>query len=222
MIRVLIVDDSAFMRKALSLMLEEDPDIQVIDTARDGQEAVEKVKQLRPDLVTLDIEMPRMDGLTALRTIMKESPVPVLMLSSLTREGAQITLEALDAGAVDFIPKQFSFVSLDITRIKADLQARIKAIARRPSPAPGLQPADAHIQPFVFRRARLIAIGISTGGPKALQYLLSALPATLPVPVVVFGSPSWPSTCRRISPGRSPGASTRSARCASWRPKRAW
>ncbi len=114
-IKILVVDDSAFMRKALSMMLESDPAIKVIGTARDGEEGIEKVKSLNPDLVTMDIEMPRMDGLTALRQIMNSSnPVPVMMVSSLTTEGAGATLEALEMGAVDFIPKQLSYVSLDI------------------------------------------------------------------------------------------------------------
>ncbi|RMF57595.1 MAG: chemotaxis response regulator protein-glutamate methylesterase [Bacteroidetes bacterium] len=190
MIRVLVVDDSAFMRKALSMMLEEDDQIQVVDTARDGLEAIEKVRALRPDVVTLDVEMPRMDGLTALKQIMKEAPCPVIMISSLTREGAQATLEALDAGAVDFIPKQLSFVSLEIAQIKADLIAKVKAVAgtrrRRPVPAPprAPQPSDA-VPALLFRRARLLAIGISTGGPAALQRVIPLLPANLPVPVVV-------------------------------------
>ena len=117
-VRVLVVDDSAFMRKAISTMLELDPEIEVVDTARDGLEAIEKVKALNPDLVTLDVEMPRMDGLTALKHIMEEHPLPVLMVSSLTTEGAEATLTALELGAVDFIPKDLSYVSLDIVKIK--------------------------------------------------------------------------------------------------------
>ncbi len=105
-IRILVVDDSAFMRKAISMMLEEDPELEVIGTARDGLEAIDRVKELKPDLVTLDVEMPRMDGITALKKIMAENPLPVLMVSSLTIEGARATVEALSAGAVDFISKQ--------------------------------------------------------------------------------------------------------------------
>ena len=96
-VRVLVVDDSAFMRKAISMMIEDDPDIEVIGTARDGIEAIEKVKLLKPDLVTLDVEMPRMDGITALKRIMRENPLPVLMVSSLTVEGARATVDALSA-----------------------------------------------------------------------------------------------------------------------------
>src|SRR5690606_16302147 len=130
MIQVLVVDDSAFMRKALSMMLESDPGIKVVDTARDGVDALEKVRRLQPDVVTMDVEMPRMDGITALKHIMREHPRPVLMVSSLTKEGAETTVEALQAGAVDFIPKQFSYVSLEITRIQEDLIAKVKTIAR--------------------------------------------------------------------------------------------
>ena len=112
-------------------MLESDPQIKVVGSARDGQEGCEKVKSLKPDLVTMDIEMPRMDGLTALKNIMDENPTPVMMLSSLTTDGAGATLDALDLGAVDFIPKELSYVSLDIVKIKEELLKKIKEIARR-------------------------------------------------------------------------------------------
>ncbi|SHL01148.1 protein-glutamate methylesterase/protein-glutamine glutaminase [Rhodothermus profundi] len=188
MIRVLIVDDSAFMRKALSIMLEGDPEIQVVGTARDGIEAIEKVHALNPDIVTLDIEMPRMDGLTALRRIMREHPVPVIMVSSLTQEGAQATIEALEAGAVDFIPKQHSYVSIEISRIRAELLEKIKTIARtRPlltRRRAAAAPPEA-LPTLRFREARAIAIGVSTGGPRALQQVIPTLPADLPVPVLI-------------------------------------
>lgn len=207
MIRVLVVDDSAFMRKAISMMLEEDAEVRVVDTARDGLEAIEKVKQLRPDLVTMDIEMPRMDGITALKHIMKEHPVPVMMISSLTQQGAKATIEAMHAGAVDFIPKQMSYVSLEISKIKEELLAKVKTIARSrsrlfrrhepisrggttptapPTAAPNV-PAQASAQapPLRFHGARLVAIGVSTGGPFALQKVIPALPADFALPVVV-------------------------------------
>lgn len=188
MIRVLIVDDSAFMRKALSIMLESDPEIEVAGTARDGLEAIEKVHTLKPDIVTLDIEMPRMDGLTALRRIMREHPVPVIMVSSLTQEGAQATIEALEAGAVDFIPKQHSYVSIEISRIRAELLEKIKTIARtRPllTRRRISEATPATLPSFRFREARAIAIGVSTGGPRALQQVIPTLPADLPVPVLI-------------------------------------
>jgi len=104
-IKVLVVDDSAFMRKVISDLLEEDPHIKVIDRARNGKEAVEKVIKLQPDVVTLDVEMPQMDGLAALREIMRLKPTPVIMVSSLTRQGAETTIKALALGAIDFVTK---------------------------------------------------------------------------------------------------------------------
>jgi two-component system chemotaxis response regulator CheB len=198
------------MRKALSMMLESDPDIKVIGTARDGAEGVDKVKLLKPDLVTMDIEMPRMDGLTALREIMAGSnPVPVMMVSSLTTDGAQATLDALEMGAVDFIPKQLSYVSLDIIKIREELVAKIKDIVRRKhilmarfrqqrfarisQAKPQRGALDAQAGPPVparpvrkrHHRISLVGIGSSTGGPPALQSIIPRLPRNLPVPVVI-------------------------------------
>jgi len=204
-VSVLIVDDSAFMRKALQMMLESDPNIKVIGQARDGEEGVEKVKRLKPDLVTMDIEMPRMDGLTALREIMAHNPTPVMMISSLTSDGAKATLDALDLGAVDFIPKETSFVSLNIVKIKEELLAKIKDIARRKSllmakyrlrnrsasGTSGMSISSSSVfAPAVSIRKRshqinLVAIGSSTGGPPALQSVISKLPRNFPVGIVV-------------------------------------
>lgn len=131
MVKVLIVDDSAFMRNALSSMLTSDPEIEVIGKARDGIEAIELVEKLRPDIVTMDVEMPRMDGITALKHIMEKNPLPVIMVSSLTVEGAKVTLDALDLGAVDFIPKNLSDLSINIIKIKEILIEKIKHIARK-------------------------------------------------------------------------------------------
>jgi len=210
--KVLVVDDSAFMRKALSMMLESDPGIKVIGTARDGEEGVEMARRLMPDLVTMDIEMPRMDGLAALREIMKSNPLPVMMISSLTTEGAGATLDALEMGAVDFIPKQLSYVSLDIVKIKDELLAKIKDIARRKSilmararsadfarlsdpqsgqrSTRGSQRPSGPPRPLKPLRKRshpvgIIAIGSSTGGPPALQAVIPRLPRNLPVGVVI-------------------------------------
>lgn len=210
-IKILVVDDSAFMRKAISVMLESDPGIRVVGTARDGEEGIEKVRLLKPDLVTMDIEMPRMDGLAALREIMVKNPVPVMMVSSLTTAGAQATLEALDLGAVDFIPKQMSYVSLDIVRIKEELIAKIKDIARRKHilmsryqqrrldqmSRPSSETAVVASPPLILSTAAsstirkrhhqvgLIAIGSSTGGPPALQAVISKLPRNLPVGILI-------------------------------------
>ncbi len=211
-IRILVVDDSAFMRKAISMMLESDPMIKVIGTARDGEEGIEKVRLLKPDLVTMDIEMPRMDGLTALREIMAKNPVPVMMISSITTEGAQATLDALDLGAVDFIPKQMSYVSLDIVKIRDELLAKIKDITRRKhilmarhrqrsfgalsGRGAGATVADPKGSPAPPQTRRvsvvkrnhtvsIIAVGSSTGGPPALQTVIPKLPRNLPVGMVI-------------------------------------
>ena len=215
MIKVVVIDDSAFMRKALSTMLSKDPEIEVVATARDGEEGLEMIRRHQPDVVTLDIEMPRMDGLTALRHIMMEMPRPVLMVSSLTSEGAEATLKAMELGAVDFIPKQLSKVSLDIVKIEDDLRAKVKLIARRrmshlsrssltsrvraASAAPAAQPASAGAAAAADRPERatraarpggsqtrdLVAIGVSTGGPPAVQKVLSYLPQDFPAGILI-------------------------------------
>jgi two-component system chemotaxis response regulator CheB len=201
-ISVLVVDDSAFMRKAISMMLEEDPGIKVVGYARNGEEAIDKVPELQPDIVTMDIEMPRMDGLTALSRIMEDSPTPVMMISSLTKDGAKATLDAFELGAVDFIPKQLSYASLDIVKIKQELIDKVKhiysrrrtllaqhALAKRQSHAASntcgtvLHPA--------FRNGRAsghiktVAIGVSTGGPPALQKIIPRLPKDFPSSLLV-------------------------------------
>lgn len=213
MINVLIVDDSAFMRKAIELILEKDPNINVVGRARDGVEAVEQVQRLDPDVVTMDVEMPRMDGISAVREIMKVKPKPILMISSVTSEGAEITLRAMEAGAMDFISKPASRVSLDIVRLEDEIRAKVKAVARRRPPAPrspaparvpALSPAasrpgalsaplsssrpvaGAIIETPAGRPKRdLVAIGVSTGGPPAVQTVLSSLPENFPVPILI-------------------------------------
>jgi two-component system, chemotaxis family, protein-glutamate methylesterase/glutaminase len=204
-IRILVVDDSAFMRKALTMMLESDPMIKVVGSAHNGEEGIAKVKQLKPDLVTMDIEMPRMDGLTALRHIMANDPVPVMMVSSLTTDGATATLDALELGAVDFIPKQMSYVSLDIVKIKDDLLVKIKNIVARKhilmaqfrtrrsfqdvsgkTPMPTPPGRLAYMKPGKRQhKLDLVAIGSSTGGPPALQAVIRALPRNFPVGIII-------------------------------------
>jgi two-component system chemotaxis response regulator CheB len=194
-IKVLVVDDSAFMRKAISTMLDKDSGIKVIGVARDGQEGLDMVRKFDPDVVTMDIEMPKMDGLTALRHIMMESPRPVLMVSSLTTEGAEATLKAMELGAVDFIPKQLSKVSLDIVKIEKDLIARVKAVAtrrmRHAQARPVVSRASAPVgrMPFVRPSGRpvrdVVAIGVSTGGPPVVQKILSSLPADFPASILI-------------------------------------
>jgi two-component system chemotaxis response regulator CheB len=198
MVKLLIVDDSAFMRNALSTMLSSDPEITIVGTARDGLEAIEKIGSLKPDIVTMDVEMPRMDGIAALKHIMETNPLPVIMVSSITMEGAKTTLDALDLGAVDFIPKNLSELSVNIVKIKEILIEKIKLIARRglvkkqarPScrtAAPRVMEAPAHmpIRTIGDRRIGIVSIGTSTGGPKALQEIIPKLPKDFPTPIVI-------------------------------------
>jgi two-component system chemotaxis response regulator CheB len=200
-IKAVVVDDSAFMRKSLSLMLESTGEIEVVATARDGIEGVEMVKTKFPDVVTMDIEMPRMDGLTALQKIMKEHPTPVLMVSSLTTEGAKDTLKALEYGAVDFIPKELSYVNVNIIKIKEDLVAKVKAIVSQKSLSLRLQRIQnlssnkgtatvAPKQDYSSKSIpqigyRAIALGISTGGPMSLQKVIPVLSKKLSIPMFI-------------------------------------
>jgi two-component system, chemotaxis family, protein-glutamate methylesterase/glutaminase len=191
LIRVLVADDSAFMRTALTRMIESDPSLRVSGTAQTGHEAMEKVLSLQPDVVTLDVEMPGMNGIETLKRIMQESPRPVIMVSSLTQEGAETTLEALAIGAFDYLPKQQSFVSLDIIKIRDELIAKIKAAAeshrRKPTLKSSAAPASPKVTPHTARHAppSIVALGTSTGGPKALQEILPMLPADLPVGILI-------------------------------------
>ena len=195
-ISVLVVDDSAFMRKSLTIMLESDPGIKVVGTARNGEEGLIQAKNLKPDIITLDIEMPVMDGLTALKRIMSECPTSVLMVSSLTTEGAQATIKALELGAVDFIPKELSFVSVNITNIKDDLIQKIKEFVRQKqlkerlarikiSSGPQLRKTLTFSRDIPSIGYKAVALGISTGGPFTLQKVLPALSAKLNVPFFI-------------------------------------
>lgn len=197
-ITVLIVDDSAFMRKSLSIMLQSDPGISVVATARNGQEGFDLAKSLRPDIITLDVEMPVMDGLTALKKIMTECPTSVIMISSITTEGAQATLKALELGAVDFVPKELSYVSVSISNIKEDLITKVKEIARQrslkdrlrrirsslPSAAPAKRFTGV-IKDIPRFGHKVVAIGISTGGPFTLQKILPLISDKINVPVFI-------------------------------------
>ena len=191
LIRVLVADDSAFMRTALTRMIESDPSLRVIATAQTGTEALEKIASSQPDVVTLDVEMPGLNGIETLKRIMADKPRPVIMVSSLTQEGAETTLEALDLGAFDYVPKQLSYVSLDIVKIRDDLVAKIKAAAETGRRRPMARVAPRPETPVPAPRSSLvtppavIALGTSTGGPKALQQILPMLPADLPVGVLI-------------------------------------
>jgi two-component system chemotaxis response regulator CheB len=182
-VRVLVVDDSALMRKLIPAILERDPSIEVVGTAMDGAFALKKIEELRPDVVTLDLEMPRMDGMETLRMIMRSAPLPVVMVSTHSKEGAYATFKALALGAIDFVAKPKEASSGHLDTIATELIEKIK-VAKRATGGRITAPVIAdRIQP-VKKNARvaapphrIIAIGISTGGPNALQFVLSQIPA---------------------------------------------
>lgn len=193
MIRTLVVDDSKFMRTLLTDMLVSDPDIDVIATAKDGEDAIAKTRLHQPDVITLDIEMPHIDGLEALKAIMKENPTPVVMVSALTQEGADATLEALHHGAVDCVPKPSGSLSLDMDKVRDILISKIKA-ASLTNPRRHFTPSFRKVTTS-FRRVKgrhIIAIGTSTGGPRALSELLPQLPGDIPAGIlIVQHMPPW-------------------------------
>ncbi|MDQ8699891.1 chemotaxis response regulator protein-glutamate methylesterase [Hyphomicrobium sp. LHD-15] len=185
LIRVLVVDDSPFMRGVLPPKIESDPRFKVIGTASNGREAVEKTLALSPDVVTLDIDMPIMNGIDALKEIVRQSTSSVIMLSARTEQGAAITLEALALGAVDFIPKSRGVDRIH-EKLLAAVEARIqktRASTQRPALARPMAPSRAAGGARVT--AKICIIGSSTGGPQALQTVLSQFPDNLPVPVVI-------------------------------------
>ncbi|WP_431495351.1 protein-glutamate methylesterase/protein-glutamine glutaminase [Pseudomonas brassicacearum] len=226
-VKVLVVDDSGFFRRRVSEILSADTSIQVVGTATNGKEAIDQALALKPDVITMDYEMPMMDGITAVRHIMQRCPTPVLMFSSLTHEGARVTLDALDAGAVDFLPKNFEDISRNPDKVRQLLCEKVHSISRsnrrvgaysapapapvaapspaptasssfnpapvRSTPAPAPAPAPARpapastSSPAPKRKAyKLVAIGTSTGGPVALQRVLTQLPANFPAPIVLI------------------------------------
>ncbi|WCE28958.1 protein-glutamate methylesterase/protein-glutamine glutaminase [Vibrio sp. SCSIO 43137] len=223
-VRVLVVDDSSFFRRRVSEIINADPRLEVVDVATNGKEAIEKVTKVKPDVVTMDIEMPVMDGITAVKEIMKVAPTPILMFSSLTHDGARATLDALDAGALDFLPKKFEDIARNRDEATQLLQQRVKEIARkkmlmrrrtpvatptsRTTTATTSASASGLRKPLAgtataktaaperrapagkFRASgkkyQLTAIGTSTGGPVALQKILTKLPANYPQPIVLI------------------------------------
>ncbi|MGV8958995.1 MAG: protein-glutamate methylesterase/protein-glutamine glutaminase [Stenotrophomonas sp.] len=201
--RVLIVDDSALVRQVLSEILSRDPGIEVAGTASDPLLAREKIKRLNPDVITLDVEMPRMDGLAFLENLMRLHPIPVVMVSSLTERGADTTLQALALGAVDFVSKP----KLDIARglesyaeeicskVKMAARSRVRALARPQHGKRTLDPLPASPAALKFRTTdRLIAIGASAGGTEALRVVLEGMPADAPAVVMTQHLPASFST----------------------------
>lgn len=223
-VKVLIVDDSGFFRRRLSEALGADSRIEVVGTASNGQEAVARACELRPDVITMDYEMPVLDGISAVRQIMQNCPTPVLMFSSLTHEGARVTLDALEAGAVDYLPKNFEDISRNPQKVRQLLCDKVLEISRSnrgrvPRPPRPLRSASTAVntavqagRPAALRSAdtprpqgvarpttvaaapaarvqrrayKLVAIGTSTGGPVALQQVLTTLPASFPAPIVL-------------------------------------
>ncbi|QJR81874.1 chemotaxis response regulator protein-glutamate methylesterase [Alteromonas pelagimontana] len=217
--KVLVVDDSTFYRRRVREILDDDRELEVVGEAKNGQEALDKIASLSPDVVTMDVEMPVMDGISAVKAIMDRRPLPILMFSSLTHHGAQATLDALEAGALDFLPKKFEDIAKDRSQAASVLRTKVRLLARRgigirrpsmntvrPSRAlPDNAPAakffrsssvltgrvDASAQPTVSsvtrsgKKYQCLAIGASTGGPVALQKVLSLLPATFPHPILL-------------------------------------
>jgi two-component system chemotaxis response regulator CheB len=192
--KILVVDDSALMRKCLREILEGEPGWSVV-TARNGRDALAQIALHNPDVVTLDINMPEMDGITCLAEIMAQSPRPVVMVSSITSKGAQVTLEALELGAVDFVEKPGGTVSLNIDVIHRQLVAKVKSAAHsKPRRARGLvqrvqRSTEARPRPPVSARqgsvAGIVLIGVSTGGPRTLEDILPRLPGDFPWPLVI-------------------------------------
>lgn len=219
-VKVLVVDDSGFFRRRVTEILAGDTQIQVVGTASNGREAVEQTLALRPDVITMDYEMPVMDGITAVREIMQRCPTAVLMFSSLTYEGARVSLDALDAGAADYLPKNFEDISRNPDKVRQLLCERVHTLARTnrrslglgapiapsapsslsapgassrpgvraPEPAaPRPAPAPVRNSPPPRRKHyQLVAIGTSTGGPVALQKVLTQLPANFPAPLLLI------------------------------------
>lgn len=190
-IRVLVVDDSALMRKLIPAILERDPSIEVVGTAMDGTFALKKIEEFHPDVITLDLEMPRMDGLEALRLIMRRAPMPVIVFSTHSKEGAYSTFKALALGAIDFVAKPHDAAAGHLEAIAVELIDKIK-VAKRASgrkisasvevegTSPQKKPVRATLPP-----SRIVAIGISTGGPNALQYVLSQIPADFAATILI-------------------------------------
>jgi two-component system, chemotaxis family, protein-glutamate methylesterase/glutaminase len=194
--RVLIVDDSAFFRRRLAEIITADPGLEVAGTASNGQEAIDQVLALKPDVVTMDMEMPVMDGISAVKKIMARRPIPILMLSTWTTEGARATLDALEAGAADFLPKRFEDLSEDRSVAHQKIRQRLHNLAmdfrghvhvkQAVKVAPSSTRATKRSSPPLPDKVKLVALATSTGGPVALQKVLTQLPANFPYPLILI------------------------------------
>ncbi|WP_099158116.1 protein-glutamate methylesterase/protein-glutamine glutaminase [Virgibacillus ndiopensis] len=190
-IRVLVIDDSAFMRKMISDILSSENRIEIIGTARNGEDGIKKINELAPDVVTLDVEMPKMDGISALQKIMETNPLPVVMLSSVTMEGARKTVQAISTGAVDFISKPSGAISLDIATIKEEIISKVVTASqvKLSKKKPEITHVNSGIrEPVSYSQKHsrsIVAIGTSTGGPRALQRVLTDLPDDFQTPIVI-------------------------------------
>jgi two-component system chemotaxis response regulator CheB len=209
-INVLVVDDSAFMRKLISDFLSENSQIQVIGTARNGSEAITKIQDLNPHVVTMDIEMPVLNGLEALKQLMKQHPTPTIMISSTTKEGAENTILAMQYGAIDFIAKPSGAISLDLYKVKEELIEKVISASRanmkqatkvsfsikKPTnshsdyskiepKSDSVNPVSSKATTWLHSKKKVICIGTSTGGPRALQQVITKLPNNLEAPVLV-------------------------------------
>ncbi len=188
-IKLLVVDDSLFMQKILQDILHSDQEISVVGTARDGEEALSKIASLRPDVVTMDIEMPRMDGLTAVQRIMQTSPLPIVMISALTPTEAQTSLKALEYGAVDYVAKPSGSISLNMQIVKDELISKIKTAARA-----NIIQTDKRIHEnlssSIKSSEKIITIAASTGGPPAIANVLKILPKEVPGILIVQHMPT--------------------------------
>lgn len=199
--RVLVVDDSGFIRRRIVQILNKEPELEVVGMAANGQEAVDQAAKLKPDVITMDVEMPVMDGITAVKEIMRSAPCSILMFSASTRAGAKSTLDALEAGAIDFLPKEFDQIDNDRERAENLLRSRVRKIGRT-GRAFKHKTALSEREPLKAKLARkttqkctnpptaklspcLVVIAASTGGPMAIQKVLPELPTNFPLPVLL-------------------------------------